>query len=145
MTDTKTAFDAEMERAKTRLAVKQSAADALAKRARSAAREARKAALELEGTDRKRRDRARYVLGGVMVARLLRKEASWVHQWLNSAELTEKDRELVQSVLDVALSARTVEQENVGPLSMTAAPDAPASMAAYPSPGSATNTEHGDG
>ena len=145
MTDTKTAFDAEMEKAKTRLAVKRSAAEALAKRARSAAREARKAALELEGTDRKRRDRARYVLGGVMMARLLRKEPAVIQQWLDNAELTEKDRELVKAVMDAALPGRTVEQENVGPLSTTAAPDVLASTTDYPSLGSAPRSEHRDG
>ena len=112
MTDTlRTPFDDEIAKAQTKADAARKAANDLAVRARNAAREARKAADKVEGIDRKRRDRARYIIGGIMEARLRRQEPDRVRQWLDTAGMSDTDKAIVEHELADVLNQGRVSND----------------------------------
>lgn len=95
-------IQAELERAKARLDHSRKLAEDAEKRAHEAADKARAALKRYQETERKKRDRARYIIGGVMMSRFAKSSNVKVEEWLNSAKLEDRDRALVESVIQEA-------------------------------------------
>ena len=105
MTDMpRTPYDDEIAKAQAKADAARKSANDLAVRARNAAREAKKAIGKVDRIDRKRRDRARYIIGGIYMARMLRQEPDNVRRWLDGAGMSETDKAIVERELAEVLS-----------------------------------------